>query len=94
MLDWVLLAVAWRRLLEIIYYAVDSAKEHGDIVEIPEMSDQLKAAIGGLIVMFAVVLVPQLEPMREHLNAIVGIIIEAILGKPIAGVADVVRRKN
>lgn len=92
MLDWMLLAVAWRRYLEIIYYAVGSAKERG--VQIPQMSDQLKAAIGGLIVMFLVVLVPQLEPMREHLNAIVGIIVAAILGKPIAGVADAVRNKS
>lgn len=87
-----LLAVAWRRYVEIFWYAVDSAKEHD--MQIPQMSDQLKAAIGGLIVMFLVVLVPQLEPMREHLNAIVGVIIAAILGKPIAGVADAVRSKN
>lgn len=91
MLDRLLLslAVGWRRYVEIFWYLI---KEHD--MQIPEMSDQLKAAIGGLIVMFLVVLIPQLEPMREHLNAIVGIIIAAILGKPIAGVADAVRNKS
>lgn len=74
-------AVGWRRYVELFWYAVESAKEHNIMIKIPYMSDQFKAAIVGILVMFAVQFVPQLEPLQDDMTEIASVIIAAIVGK-------------
>lgn len=66
--------------MELFWYAVESEKDLA-MIKIPHMSDQLKAAIVGLLVMLAVQFVPQLEPLQDDMTEIASVIIAAIVGK-------------
>lgn len=47
-------------------------------------SKKFQAMVAGVIVSFLVVLVPQLEPMEEHLDKIIATVVSYIVGQGLA----------